>query len=148
MQTNEIKHLLLIDDDEDDYFILQEIGMQFFPLIKISFIKDCKQMSKNDFCGVDMVLLDINMPRMSGFECLDLIRKQYHLYNLPIVMCSNSNSNRDIRRAYETGANLFLHKPMNFEKITQAINDLLSIDWSDLEGLTSKFASNNKVLAY
>jgi len=148
MQTTEIKHLLLIDDDEDDFFILHEIITQFFPTIKISFMKDCKTMAKDDFYRVDMVLLDINMPRMSGFECLHIIRTDYNLFNLPIVMCSNSNTDRDIKKAYETGANLFLHKPMNFEKITEAINELVSIDWSDLEGLTTEFAQTRKVLSY
>ena len=148
MQRTEMKHLLLIDDDEDDFFILQEIIMHSFPSIKLSFMKDCKRMSKDDFCGVDIVLLDINMPRMSGFECLHIIRKEYNLCNVPIIMCSNSNTDRDIKKAYETGANLFLHKPMNFEKITEAINELLSIDWSDLESLTTRFAHTRKVLSY
>ena len=111
-------------------------------------MKDCKRMAKDDFYRVDMVLLDINMPRMSGFECLHIIRTEYNLFNLPIVMCSNSNTDRDIKKAYETGANLFLHKPMNFEKITEAINELVSIDWSDLEGLTTEFAQTRKVLSY
>lgn len=136
-----LKHLLLIDDDEDDYFILKEIARQSFPFIKLSFLKDGKRMVKNDFSDVHLVLLDINMPRMSGFECLEIIRKEYRLLNLPVVMSSNSNSPRDIEKAYQTGANLFLHKPMNFEKITKAIDDLVSIDWSDLESLTSKFAT-------
>lgn len=147
-QFNEKKHILLLDDDEDDFFILKEVTKTYFSSLTVSYGFGCEFTDKAIFDCVDLVLLDINMPRFSGFECLDVIRRQYGLAKLPIIMYSNSFATRDARNAYQLGANLFVNKPVSFETIKLFIKDILSIDWTKIEEITKENASSTKVLKY
>ncbi|MGN6400470.1 MAG: response regulator [Flavisolibacter sp.] len=148
MLSNERKHLLLIDDDEDDFFILKDVIGTYFESVSISYFSGCDQLNKTVFDGIDIVLLDINMPRINGFECLGLIRNEYGLTKVPVIMYSNSFATRDIKSAYEKGANLFVNKPTSFEKIRQAISDILSIDWTTIEEVTEQYHNSHTVLKY
>jgi len=73
----------------------------------------------------DLVLLDINMPRMNGSEVLAAIREDQDLKLLPVVMLTSSESADDINRAYELRANCFVTKPADYDemvKVVQAID--------------------------
>ena len=67
-----------------------------------------------------LLLLDLKMPRLNGFDVLDFVRQQPGLKQLPIVIFSSSDDPKDIRRAYESGANSYLCKP-------HSNNDLASL---------------------
>ncbi len=72
-----------------------------------------------------LVLLDIKMPRVDGFEVLKWIRRQPGLRGMRVVMLTSSDEMRDVNTAYQLGANSFLVKPVDFERfveITQAIS--------------------------
>jgi len=62
-----------------------------------------------------LVLLDIKMPGMDGFEVLQWIRRQWELSHLCVVMLTSSDEIRDANRAYKLGADSFLVKPLDFE---------------------------------
>jgi CheY-like chemotaxis protein len=62
-----------------------------------------------------LLLLDLKMPRKDGFEVLHWIRQQPTLKALRVVVLTSSEDIRDVNRAYESGANSFLVKPMDFE---------------------------------
>lgn len=73
----------------------------------------------------NLVLLDIKMPRVDGFEVLKWIRGQTGLRGMRVVMLTSSDEMRDVNAAYQLGANSFLVKPVDFERfveITQAIS--------------------------
>jgi two-component system response regulator len=59
-----------------------------------------------------LILLDVNMPLMSGITLLDRIRAMDHLRSVPVVMLTSSNEERDLVAAYERGANSYLRKPV------------------------------------
>jgi len=61
-----------------------------------------------------LVLLDIKMPAMDGFEVLQWIRRQWELSHLCVVMLTSSDQIRDVNRAYKLGADSFLVKPLDF----------------------------------
>jgi CheY-like chemotaxis protein len=141
-------HLLLIDDDEDDYFILKEVIASFFPSVIISYFGESDCINRSLFRDITIVLLDINMPKRDGFECLDVIRKEYDLTELPIVMYSNSYAERDVKAAYQKGANLFVSKPLTLENTKMAIDQILLTDWSNLSCITEEHRRLNKVFKY
>ncbi len=62
----------------------------------------------------NFVLLDLNLPRMSGLEVLSALRANPQLKSVPVVVFSTSRLNSDVARAYENGANSFVVKPAKF----------------------------------
>lgn len=71
-----------------------------------------------------VVLLDIKMPGMDGFEVLSWIRRQWAFLQLPVVMLTNSDHIRDVNEAYHRGANSFLVKPLDFENAAELLKSL------------------------
>jgi CheY-like chemotaxis protein len=63
-----------------------------------------------------VILLDLNMPRMSGFEVLQALKAHPVMRGIPVVVLSTSTINRDVQAAYEHGANSYLVKPVDFDK--------------------------------
>jgi CheY-like chemotaxis protein len=68
-----------------------------------------------------LMLLDLKLPRRSGFEVLEWLRRQPRLRRLPVVILTSSALTADTRRAYELGANSYLVKPLEFD----ALQDML-----------------------
>ena len=79
----------------------------------------------------DLVLLDLNLPRMSGHDVLRQCKQDDHLKQIPIVVLTTSGHDDDIRRAYEAGANAYLLKPVEFARFTEVIQQL-STFWLDV----------------
>jgi CheY-like chemotaxis protein len=67
----------------------------------------------------DLVLLDLKLPRRSGFEVLDWVRKHSALHRLPTVMLTSSREAADINQAYDLGANSYLAKPVAFDDLLE-----------------------------
>jgi CheY-like chemotaxis protein len=76
----------------------------------------------------DLILLDLKMPKVDGFEVLQWLRAQPTLRAIPVVVLTSSNQMKDVNRAYELGANSFFVKPMDFENFT-ATSELLKKFW-------------------
>ncbi|MFB9991010.1 response regulator [Deinococcus oregonensis] len=77
----------------------------------------------------DVVLLDINMPGMSGFEVLDAMKAQPHLRAIPVVMLSMSSAPQDIHQAYTLHANAYLIKSTEFQAFLNQIEQFAAF-WS------------------
>ena len=75
----------------------------------------------------DVLFLDINMPRKNGVECLAEIKKNIKLKDLPVVMFSTTNGWDTINSLFNTGANVYIHKPGDFAQLKQVIQHALPI---------------------
>ena len=73
----------------------------------------------------DLVILDLIMPFMDGFEVLQKVRETPELEDTRIIVLSALNKNEDIVRAYDCGANDFITKPIIFEKLINSVNNQL-----------------------
>lgn len=71
-----------------------------------------------------LILLDLKLPRRSGFEVLRLIRDQQATRHTPVVVLTSSNQQDDIRRAYEDGANSYLIKPVGRDALIEMVRSL------------------------
>lgn len=78
----------------------------------------------------DLVLLDLNMPRMNGHETLAALREIDALRNLPVIIYSTSRVDEDVNRAYRGGANAYIAKPDSFEALCRAMATLQEF-WFD-----------------
>ena len=74
-----------------------------------------------DASFLDMILLDITLPWVDGFELVQLLKSHSVLKEIPVIMVSAHKSTDDIRRAMELGANDFIGKPFDVDYLVQAI---------------------------
>ena len=79
----------------------------------------------------DLILLDINLPKISGLDVLRELRLSEQTRYLPVVAFSTSRAERDIREAYQLGVNSYIRKPVDSVKFTKAI-DTIKHYWLNL----------------
>lgn len=108
----------------------------------LSYARDGQQLmqrlSADDAELPAIIFLDLNMPRMNGFECLQEIRKSSRLNAIPVVIFSTTSQNQAIDKVYEQGANYYIRKPNTFAMLKEVIERMLEIDWSNHQGQTPK----------
>ena len=76
----------------------------------------------------ELILLDLKMPKVDGFEVLQWLRAQDSLRSIPVLVLTSSEQLKDVNRAYELGANSFLVKPLDFQTMSGAV-DLIRTYW-------------------
>ena len=76
-----------------------------------------------------VVLLDIKMPKLSGMEVLETIKKDPNLRLIPVVLLTSSREEADLLRGYRSGANAFVVKPVQFEEFSKTVKEL-AIFWA------------------
>lgn len=74
----------------------------------------------------DFMTLDVNMPGVSGLEVVKYIRRDPRIANLPVIIISSDAQTAEMAKALLAGANLFLPKPVDFERLEAAVNDIYS----------------------
>jgi CheY-like chemotaxis protein len=78
-----------------------------------------------------VILLDLNLPKVSGLEVLEKIKKHPRYYTIPVVVITTSAEDKDIERAYKLGANSYIVKPVDFEKFME-IAEHIEVYWAML----------------
>ena len=71
-----------------------------------------------------VILLDLRLPKVDGQEVLQAIKTTERLRRIPVVIVTTSEAERDVARAYDSHANSYLVKPVDFDKFTQLMDDL------------------------
>ena len=82
---------------------------------------------REEFPFPDLVLLDLRMPRLDGFEVLQWIRDNPATKTLPVVVLAGSSFRADVRRALELGANSYAAKPGKFEELQVLIDQIADV---------------------
>ena len=85
---------------------------------------------------MDVVLLDIKMPRMDGVQLLEELRVRTRLQTIPAVILTSSQDGQDIKRAYAAGANAYLVKPVSFTEFNQQVELLIKF-WMEMNQTVS-----------
>ena len=121
------KTFLFVDDDEDDRNLfsdtLKMIDSEIITYEAINGKEALTLLTKKTQHLPDVIFLDINMPAMSGWECLKKIKENEHLKNIPVVILSTSSNIRDVGIAVELDAAFYWVKPTSF----LLIKDILSL---------------------
>lgn len=71
-----------------------------------------------------LVLLDLNLPDMTGVDILKVIKENEHLRRTPVVVLTTTDDQREIQRCYDLGCNVYITKPVNYEGFSNAIRQL------------------------
>ena len=121
-----VKFILMADDDDDDTMLFVEATEQVSPKATVTIATDGqKLLSMLDTSPKpDIIFLDLNMPKKSGFECLTAIRSNPDLDNIPVAIYSTSQSRKDIDACFIGGANHNIIKPYDFEDIISILKKL------------------------
>lgn len=113
-------NVLIVDDDEDDQFLIKQAFEHDSERYRLHFASDgtdvLEDIESPRFLP-DLVLLDLNMPIIDGFEVLTHFKKSPLYRHIPVVILTTSDLQRDIDRAYELGANTFISKPTNHQDL-------------------------------
>lgn len=72
----------------------------------------------------DLILLDLRMPKIDGFEVLQQVKSSSDLHRLPVVVMTTSDAETDIAKAYDCHANSYVVKPLDFSQFTRLIQEL------------------------
>ncbi|RZJ70531.1 MAG: response regulator [Flavobacterium sp.] len=126
-------NVMLADDDADDRMFFQEA-------LESTSIKHNLTLFKDGFELMDYFLdqeselphilfLDLNMPGKSGVQCLDELRAIPRLRDMSIAIYSTSGADRDIEDTLAKGANVYIQKPSNFDKLRKVISHVLKTNW-------------------
>ena len=73
----------------------------------------------------DVVLLDLNMPKMNGLEFLKKLKSSERLHHIPVLILSTSNNNNDLKECYKAGIAGYIVKPLKYEEYQQKIKALI-----------------------
>jgi CheY-like chemotaxis protein len=71
-----------------------------------------------------LVLLDLNLPDMTGIDILEKLKRNQHTRRSPVVVLTTTDDVREIQRCYDLGANVYITKPVNYESFANAIRQL------------------------
>ncbi len=127
------KRILIAEDDPGDAFLLERAFSKSGFTFSLTFVHD-GQDAIDYLSGVgryedrakypipDLLLLDLKMPRMDGFEVLQWLRHQPGLSRMLVIVLTSSDQTRDINRAYELGANSYLVKPIELRDLENLAN--------------------------
>lgn len=123
--------ILLIDDDSDDRFFfrdaVKEIADEQVSCITLDDgYKLITTLTQDDSRKPDIIFTDINMPGMSGWEVLSLVKKHENFKAIPVVMFSTSKHAEEITRAKKLGALCFFNKPSDFDDLIYALREVMS----------------------
>ncbi len=117
--------VLLVEDNANDVLFMQRAWRRSQipnPLRVVSNGAECLeylQKSTRDTLG--LILMDIDMPRMNGLECLEQIRANDDYDHLPVVMLSGSQKNHTVSQSYKIGCNSFIEKPSDYAELQQTV---------------------------
>jgi CheY-like chemotaxis protein len=127
--------ILHVEDDPNDTLLFQHACRKAGILFDLQAVSDGDQAmaylrGANDFSDrmkhpmPQLILLDLKMPRVSGFDVLAWLRTDDLFKGLPVVVLTSSNHDADVKRAYDLGAKSYLVKPVGFEALVELVKTL------------------------
>ena len=124
--------ILLVEDNEDHAeMVKQSFGSEAI-IKEIHWVKDGQEaldflQHKGKHTNAPrptLILLDLNLPKASGLEVLQVIKADYELKVIPVVMLTTSDRNEEILECYRLGVNSFITKPVKFEEYLDKLQSL------------------------
>jgi CheY-like chemotaxis protein len=124
-----MKSVLFVDDDEDDKLVFGtalNVIDQKIVYITASDGEEALQLLSNDLVFLpDAIFLDLNMAKMDGFTCLEALKKNNDLRQIPVYIFTTSTNPRDRDRAFNLGAQKFITKPATYTALIDTLKAML-----------------------
>ncbi len=131
----ETKLILLVEDNADDELLMLRALKKNHILNRVIVARDGVEaldylFSTGEYAGKDaeplpqLILLDLKLPKLNGFEVLKRMRAEKRTKYIPVVVLTSSTEEQDIISSYDLGANGFVQKPMDFNEFVEVANRL------------------------
>ena len=119
--------IFVAEDDEDDQFLLRTAFASTGVACDLVFFTNGEELISQLATSQErptLVLLDLNMPIMDGFQTLIHLRNQEAYKTMPVLVLTTSSQREDVTRAYSLGANSFITKPHQYADLTRTVHQL------------------------
>jgi CheY-like chemotaxis protein len=128
-RTGKVIDVLLVEDDPGDVLMTREAFEDNKVANRLQVVADGvsalaflrKEGEHADAPTPDLVLLDLNLPRMDGREVLEAMKSDEKLRSIPVVVLTTSEAEEDVVRSYSLHANAYVTKPVDFERFIEVV---------------------------
>ena len=132
MKTRKKFDLLLVEDNPADVYLIRECLSDRSLIPHLHIVSDGDEAirfleKKNPFENKPvpkLIILDLNLPKISGFQVLNYVKKDDRFKSIPVIILSTSNSFNDISQSYSLNANCYVAKPKDLEDFSRVINSI------------------------
>ena len=119
--------ILLVDDSAMSRMILKEILRGDYRILEAENGQECLEKMQAEAGNIALVLLDINMPVMDGFEVLKAMNVNHTIEDIPVIMISSDDSDAAIRRSYELGASDYVTRPFDARIVYRRVTNTIKL---------------------
>jgi CheY-like chemotaxis protein len=119
---------LLVIDDSADVRLLLRRALERAGHVIIEAASGPEGVAVLQTTQPDLVVLDVQMPEMDGWECLSTLRSQPQSADVPVVLCTVKSHDNDARRASELGCDAYLTKPFGLDELLATVTTVLGMD--------------------
>ena len=123
----EKSQILLVDDSKMNRMILAEILGDGYHILEAENGQECLEKLRAEARNIALVLLDINMPVMDGFEVLKAMNANHTIEDIPVIMISSEDSDATIRRSYELGASDYVNRPFDARIVYRRVTNTIKL---------------------
>ena len=126
-ETKNKPRIMIVDDSEFNREILSEILQEDYEIVEAESGREALHKLGEYGLGISLVLLDIIMPEMDGFEVLKHMTEEDWISNVPVIMISSEDSENYIRRAYEMGVTDYINRPFDANIVYQRVSNTVKL---------------------
>lgn len=119
--------ILIVDDSEMNREILSSILGDEFDILEAADGKECISVIRKYGRDIALVLLDIVMPEMDGFEVLEFMNKHEWIDDIPVIMVSSEDSAASVKKAYEMGVSDYINRPFDVEVVHRRVFNTIKL---------------------
>ena len=119
--------ILIVDDSEMNREILSSILGDEFDILEAADGKECISVIRKHGRDIALVLLDIVMPEMDGFEVLEFMNKHEWIDDIPVIMISSEDSAASVKKAYEMGVSDYINRPFDVEVVHRRVFNTIKL---------------------
>ena len=119
--------ILLVDDSKMNRMLLREILGDGYRILEAENGQECLETLRAEAGNIALVLLDINMPGMDGFEVLKAMNANHTIEDTPVIMISSEDSDAAIRRSYELGASDYVNRPFDARIVYRRVTNTIKL---------------------
>lgn len=121
------QQILVVDDSAMNREILSDMLSPDFRILEAADGEECLKMLDQYGTGISLILLDIVMPKMDGFEVLGRMARKHWIEDIPVIMISSEDSDVFVRRAYELGVSDYISRPFDAKVVYQRVFNTIKL---------------------